>query len=105
MEKNEVLEKSRNSKQDEGREYAETQAIRFGLVVFCTVVGVIAIFCVIQQDVKSFSLSTGLLLTFAASISFGRFYWAGRKIYIIGIIVYAVAAVFLLVNFSLMALR
>ena len=105
MEKDEILKKSRNSKQDEGKEFAETQAIRFGLVLFATVAGCIAIFCVTQQDIKSFYLTMGLILTFAASISFGRFYWAGKKIYIIGIIVCAIAAIVLLVNFVLISLR
>ena len=105
MEKDEVLKKSRNSKQDEGKEFAEIQAIRFGLVLFATVAGIIAIFCVVQQDIKSFCLTMGLMLTFAASISFGRFYCAGKKLYIIGIIVCAIVAISLLVNFFLISLR
>ena len=105
MKKDEILKKSRNSKQDEGKEFTETQAVRFGLIVFATVAGVISIFCVTQQDIKSFCVTMGLLLTFAASISFGRFYWGGKRIHIIGVIVCAIAAIFLLVNFFLISLR
>jgi len=105
VDKNEVLRRSRDSKQDEGMEYAEIQAQRFGVVVFATVAGVVAIFCLIQQDVRSLCVVMGLVLTLAASISFGRFYWTSKKVHLVSLIVCAATAIVLLATFLLRSLR
>lgn len=104
MNKEEILRKSRSGKRDEGVLFAEMRGQQLGIVLFATVAGVLALFSITQQDMKTLSVTMALICIFHASISFGKYYYAAQKIQLIYILISIVATILFLAIFFAISL-
>ncbi len=102
MEREEILRKSRNGKRDEGVLFAEMRGQQLGIVLFATVAGVLALFSIPRQDWKTVSVVMALVCIFHASISYGKYYYAGQRIQFAYMLISIIAtAVFLAIFFAI----
>ncbi|MGL5245896.1 MAG: DUF6442 family protein [Sarcina sp.] len=107
MNKDEILQKSRQIQKDEGLEYIENQGRKIGFYAFCT----IFIFIVIvdsffsRQKNPTFYAVSALFWVFMASEAIPKFKFTHRKSCLITIIAGYIATIFNLINFLIATLR
>ena len=103
MDKDEILKKSRQQKNDEGMEYTENSGRKLGFTAFCFV----SIFLVIFNSFigeQSYAIFA-LFWTFIAAESIPKYRFTHKKVYLITIIAGFVAAAGSLANFVLVSVR
>lgn len=99
MDKQEILNKSRNSSTDEGFEYFENKGLRIGYTAFYFV----AIFIIIVKNYigeESDSIFTLLWIFFSVG-SISKFKFTHKKIYLFGSIISLILMIYSFVNFIL----
>lgn len=95
MKKEEILEKSRESKEDEGTVYAENKGRRYGVAGFCVVFIIIMIFNIFtnQNNFAPYSM----FFAYIAAEAYGRYRITKQKSLRATIILGAVASILFLV--------
>lgn len=84
MNKEDILTKSRKSKEDEGVEFIENKGIRLGLGIFSIISLLIVVFNEIV-GLESFDIFT-LIFVFASTESITKYKFTHKKIYIVSTI-------------------
>lgn len=103
MNKDEILNKSRESKKDEGAEFIESKGVQLGLVIFI----VISFFMIIFNEVvglKSFDIYT-LTLIFLSTESITKYRFTHKKRYVIITIFYVTLGIISLLAYIDTSLR
>lgn len=104
MNKEEILEKSRQSKKDEGIEYAENQGRKIGFIAFSFLFVFLTIFNLFFGESSTFYAISSLLWAFIAAVGYGKYHFAKQKLYLITVIAASIASVISVVNYVLTTL-
>lgn len=101
--KEEILKKSRNSKQDEGIEFVENKGRRIGFSAFCITFIFIVLFnsFIGEQSYEVYSLFWG----FIAAEAIPKYKFTNKKIYLFIAVCGSIATIVSLINFVLVSLR
>lgn len=107
MDKNSILEKSRNSKRDEGMEYAEDKGRKVGFVIFCFIYLFIILFNLFFSRFSNpvFYATSSMFWVFISAEAFQKFKFTQKKIYLVTTISGAIATVLWLANFIIITLK
>lgn len=107
MDKNEILQKSRHSKQDEGMEFVENKGRKVGFTIFCCIfVGIVLFNAFLgNQDQAVFYAVASLFWAFLAGEAYPKFKFTGNKSSLITVIASGIATIASLANFILISLR
>lgn len=103
MDKKEILNKSRQSKRDEGLEYAENKGRKLGYIAFSCVFVFIVLFNAIMGQ-NSYAVSA-LFWSFISAETIAKYQFTHKKSYLFIVIASAIVTIILLVNFVLISLR
>lgn len=95
MDKNEILKRSREQKEDEGTVFAENKGRRYGVAGFCTVY-IIIIFFNIFTNQNNF-VPHSLFFAYMAAEAYGRYRITQQKSLMVTTILGAVASILFLV--------
>jgi hypothetical protein len=90
--KEEILAKSRNSKQDEGKEFVEKKANRIGAVAFGVIALILLVFSVPSQ-MNVVNTIAALSFAFCIGGCIAPYRFTKKKSYLVGAIASAVAAI------------
>lgn len=103
MNKDEILNRSRQSKKDEGVEFVQNEGVRFGFYVFVIVSFLMVIF---NQfiGVKSFDIFA-LIFIFGSTESMTKYKFTHKKRYIISTVVYILLCIMSLFAYIDISLR
>ena len=86
----EILERSRNAKEDEGMEYVKNNGSKMGVYVACTIVGApLAFLSLIAGEMPAFFALITLYVAFGAGELYATYRFFKQKRYLIGTIVIA----------------
>ncbi len=102
MDKEEILNKSRQSKKDEGLEYIENKGRKIGHIAFCCVFIFIVLFNIFRGQ-QSFAIYA-LFWAFFAADALPKYQFTHKKSYLVVIVAGAIASIANLVNFILESL-
>ncbi len=101
MRREEILEKSRTNKEDEGEHYIENKSRKYGVIAFTTMFFVITIFNHIYKiDNKIASI---LFLAYLSAEAFGRYKTGNERFFLITTIAGALASVLNFIIYALVA--
>lgn len=95
MDRDEVLKKSREQKEDEGAVYVENKGRQYGVVGFCTVFAIILFFNLFTRQNNFVPYS--MFFAYMAAEAYGKYRIGKQKALIVTMILAAVAAVLFLV--------
>lgn len=105
MNKEEILEKSRQSHKDEGIEYAENQGRKIGFIVFSLLFAFLIIFNLFFGESSTFHALSSLFWAFIAAEGYGKYNFSKRKVYLVTVIAGSIASVVSVANYVLATLR
>ncbi len=105
MNKEKILEKSRQSQKDEGIEYAENQGRKIGFITFSLLFVFIAIFNLFFGESSTFHAVSSLFWAFIAAEGYGKYHFLKSKVYLVTVIAGSIASVISVVNYVLATLR
>lgn len=105
MKKEDILEKSRQSHQDEGVEYAENQGRKIGFIVFALLFAFLVIFNLFFGETSTFHAISSLFWAFTAAESYGKYRFLKGKVYLVITIAGSIASILSVVNYILATLR
>lgn len=90
MDKDEILLKSREQKEDEGAIFADNNGRRFGVIGFCAVFCILALFNLFngQNNFAPFAM----FWAYGAAEAYGKYRAAGQKVYITTTVLAAIAS-------------
>lgn len=106
MKREDILNQSRTSGQDEGMEQAENQGRKIGYTVFCCVFAVIVLFNFIfgrQQDTLFYAVSA-MFWAFLAAEAFPKYKFTGKRTFLVTTIAGGLASFAFLLNYILTTL-
>lgn len=103
MNKEEILNKSRQSKKDEGLEYIENKGRKIGYIAFIFVFSFIIIFNALVGQ-KSDAIGA-LFWTFMVAENIAKYQFTHDRKNLIAAIGFSILTIFLLINFVLASLR
>jgi len=104
MLKEEVLEKSRSERTDEGMENAENQGRRIGFIAFVFVFLALALFNLFVGETGTFYAMLSLFWVFLAAEAYAKYRFAKRKVYLVTVISGSIASLGFLANHILVVL-
>lgn len=105
MNKSEILQKSRQSNNDEGMEYAEDKGRKIGFIAFSILFLFIIIFNLFLGDTRIFYAVAPLFWVFIAGEAYGKYCFTKGKVYIITTITSGISSILFTVKFILITLR
>lgn len=105
MNKEEILERSRQSLKDEGMEYAENQGRKIGFVAFVLLFAFLGIFNLFFGETSTYHAISSLFWVFVAGEAYGKYRFVRKKEYLITAIAGSIAAILSVVNYILTTLR
>lgn len=91
MDKDEILKKSREAKEDEGTVYAENKGRRYGLIAFCSFFIVVLIFNMFTG--QSIHMPLSMFWAYTAAEAYGKYRISKSKALLTTAILGSVAAV------------
>ncbi|MDU1127180.1 MAG: DUF6442 family protein [Clostridium sp.] len=105
MKKDEILQKSRQSNNDEGIEYAENRGRKIGFIAFSILFIFIAIFNLFFGDPRTFYAISPLFWIFMAGEAYGKFCFTKKGVYLITTIAACISSILFTVKFIFITLR
>ncbi len=105
MDKNEILEKSRNENKDEGMIEAENKGMRIGFIFFCILFVFMAVFNLFFGETVTFNAMSALFWAFFAALTYGRYRFTKSKVYLFTVIAGAFASLMNVINFVVEVLK
>lgn len=105
MNKEEILEKSRESHIDEGMEYAENQGRKIGFITLTLLYSFLIIFNLFFGESSTYHAVSSLFWAVIAAGGYGKYSFLKRKVYLVIVIAGSIASVLSLVNYVLITLR
>ncbi|MDD6795938.1 MAG: DUF6442 family protein [Clostridiaceae bacterium] len=105
MNKEEILEKSRQSTIDEGIEHAENEGRKTGYIIFTIVYAFIITFNLFFGESDTFHALSSLFSIFIATEAFQKYRFIKNKIYLISAIAAGMTSIISLINYILTTLR
>jgi hypothetical protein len=105
MNKEEILEKSRQSHKDEGIEYAENQGRKTGFIVFSLLFAFLIIFNLFYGESNTFFALNSLFWAFIAADGYGKYSFSKRKVYLVTVIAGSTASIASVANYVMTTLR
>ncbi|QAT39869.1 DUF6442 family protein [Clostridium sp. JN-9] len=105
MNKEEILEKSRQIHQDEGMEHAENQGRKIGFIAFSILYLFLVIFNFFYGEIATFDAISSLFWAFIAGESYGKYSFAKTKLYLISAIAGSIASILSVANYIIITLR
>ena len=105
MKKDEILQKNRESNNDEGMEYAENKGRKIGFIAFAILFIFIAIFNLLLGDPRTFYAISPLFWIFIAGEAYGKFCFTKKGVYLITTIAGGISSILFTVKFILITLR
>jgi hypothetical protein len=105
MNKEEILEKSRQSQKDEGIEYAENQGRKIGFMAFSILFAFLIIFNLFFGESCTFHAISSLFWAFIAAESYGKYRFLKQKLYLVTVIAGSMASIISVINYVLTTLR
>ncbi len=107
MDKNTVLEKSRNSRSDEGIEYAESKGRKIGFVIFSLIFLFIILFNLFFSGGNNsvFYAASSMFWIFISTDAFEKFKFTRKKSHLVITIAGGVATIIWLANFIIITLE
>ena len=104
MKKDEILQKSRQSNNDEGIEYAENRGRKIGFIAFSLFI-FIYIFNLFFGDPRTFYAISPLFWIFMAGEAYGKFCFTKKGVYLITTIAACISSILFTVKFIFITLR
>lgn len=95
MDKDEILKKSREAKEDEGTVYAENKGRRYGVAGFCTVFIVIMFFNLFTKQNNFVPYS--MFFAYIAAEAYGKYRITAQKALVVTTVLGAIASVLFLI--------
>lgn len=105
MNKEEILERSRQSHKDEGVEYAENQGRKIGFGVFVILFAFLVIFNFIYGETNTFYAISSLFWAFMAAEAYAKYRFVKQKAYLVTAVAGSIASFFSVINFVMITLR
>ncbi len=105
MNKEEILEKSRQIHQDEGMEHAENKGRKIGFIAFSILFAFLAIFSLFYGESVTFYAISSLFWASIAGESYGKYSFTKTKIYLISAIAQSIASFLSVANYIVTTLR
>jgi hypothetical protein len=105
MLKEEILERSRNEKADEGMENAENQGRKIGFIAFVFMFLVLIIYNIFLGQLDTFYALSALFWVFLSVEAYGKYRFAKKQTYLVITIAGAVASLASLANHVIMTLN
>lgn len=103
--KEDILERSRQSHKDEGMEYAENQGHKTGFIVFTLLFAVLAILSLFFWQIGTLYAISSLFWTHFAAEAYYKYRFTKKKKYLITAVFGSIAAIISVANFILVVLR
>ncbi|MCL2837790.1 MAG: DUF6442 family protein [Oscillospiraceae bacterium] len=103
MKKNEILEKSRKAKKDEGAEHAQTKGTKLGYILFLIMTNLIATYAVYIGDMALMFSQGAVMMMFGVGVSIEQYRFTKSKWFIllaVGMAAFAVYAVYEVVSLT-----
>lgn len=104
MRKDEILQKNRQSNNDEGMEYAENQGRKIGFITFVILFIFITLFNLFLGEPIIFYATSPLFWAFIAGESYGKYCFEKKKVYLITTIAASISTILFVVKFVLATL-
>jgi hypothetical protein len=98
MLKEEVLERSRNEKADEGMENAENQGRKIGFWAFGIIFTVLLLFNLFMEKTDTFYAILALFWVFSASEAYAKYRFTKKRVYLVTTIASGIASLAYLAN-------
>jgi hypothetical protein len=105
MQKEEVLERSRKERADEGMEHAGNRGRQFGFAAFCVMFIILVIFILIYDSAKTFYAISALFWIYVSVEAFAKYRFAKNKAYLVTAIAGSIASLAYLANYILTTLN
>lgn len=105
MDKNEILEMSRKSKNDEGMEHAENQGRKIGLAVFGVLFAFMAVFSLFFWQVGTLYAVSSLFWAFLAAEAYAKYRFTKKKVYLASTIAAGIASLCFAANYIITTVR
>lgn len=105
MKKEDILEKSRQSRKDEGVEYAENQGRKIGFIALTLLFAVLAILSLLFWQIGTLHAVSSLFWTYFSVEAYGKYRFTKKKAYLILSVFGSIAAIVAVINFILAILR
>ncbi|HAZ36833.1 MAG TPA: hypothetical protein DEF85_08450 [Clostridiaceae bacterium] len=105
MDKEKILEKSREIHQDEGMEHAESQGREIGFIAFCILFIFLVIFNLFYGESVTFYAISSLFWALSAGESYGKYRFAKTKLHFISAIVCSITSILSVANYIIITLR
>lgn len=105
MKREDVLNRSRSSKQDEGVEYAENQGRKVGFIIFTLLFAFLAIFNLFYGETATFYAINSLYFAFSTGEAYGKYRFNKSKLYLVGTIAAGTASLFSVFTYVVTTLR
>ena len=105
MDKEKILEKSRQIHQDEGMEHAESQGREIGFIAFCILFLFLVIFNLFYGESVTTYAILSLLWVLIAGESYGKYRFTKTKLDLISAIAGSIASILSVANYIIITLR
>ena len=105
MTKEEILEKNRQSQEDEGIEYAENQGRKIGFIAFSLLFVFLSLFNLFFGESSTYHAISSLFWAFIAAEGYGKYHFLKRKVYLVTVIAGSIASILSVANYVLTTLR
>lgn len=105
MLKEEILERSRNEKADEGMENAENQGRKIGFWAFGIIFAALAMFNLFMSKTDTLYAILALFWVFGAAEAYVKYRFTKKKVYLVTVIAGGIASLAFLANHVLITLK
>ncbi len=105
MLKEEILEKSRNEKADEGMENAENQGRKIGFIAFGIIFSALVLFNLFMSKTDTLYAILALFWVFSAAEAYVKYRFTKKKVYLVTVIAGSIASLAFVANHVLITLK
>lgn len=104
MQKDEILERSRNERKDEGMENAENRGRKIGFIIFVCLFIALTLFNIMRGEFRTQHAISVLFWAFLSAEAYGKYRFAKNKAYLVTAIAGGIASLASLANYIMTVL-